>query len=395
MQPAPSAPSSAWSVFRAEPYRLLFPLGLIQGLAGAWHWIAFHAKLTTDYGMQRHGLLEIGGFGGCFAAGFLLTALPNFLAVPVCALWELLVFVLLMVAQAAALMAGQVRAGQFLFLAFMVFLLIFTGRRYRIRQGEPPPFVLMATGMLLGTLGIGLVLFPLRYFPRLGENLLQQGMLLAYIMGIGSFLGARFMGTFQPPAFLFRQTPGRPPVPPPVRMKRFFLTGGALLFLSFPIESALSPLAGQLLRAAVVSAQLFLFANIHRTPKPPCMSSQLLRASLWLVVIGLWLVALLPGSLYFAALHVLFLGGFGLMMLIIGLRVTASHGGIPGLWEGARRSLTALGAGVAVTTLLRAVAPLLPSRFTLLLALAAGLWSLLLLSWALALIPRMTARWRS
>ena len=47
-------------------------------------------------------------------------------------------------------MAGQVRAGLFLFLAFMVFLLIFTGRRYRIRQGEPPPFVLMATGMIVG-----------------------------------------------------------------------------------------------------------------------------------------------------------------------------------------------------------------------------------------------------
>jgi uncharacterized protein involved in response to NO len=395
MHATPSKPSSAWSVFCAEPYRLLFPIGLFQGLAGAWHWIAFHAGLTTDYGMQRHGLLQIAGFAGCFAGGFLLTALPNFLAVPVAKLWELLLFVALAAGTAAALLLSEVRFGMYLFLAFMVSLLIFTARRYAVRQGEPPPFVLMATGMILGTLGIALSLFPVPHFPRLGENLLQQGMLLAYVMGIGSFLGARFMGTFQPPAFLFRQTPGRPPVPPPVRMKRFFLAGGLLLFASFPIEAALSPLAGQLLRAAVVSAQLFLFANIHKTPKPPFVSSHLLRASLWLVVVGLWLVALLPGAYYFAALHVLFIGGFGLMMLIIGLRVTASHGGIPGLWEGARRSLTALGAGVAVTVFLRGLAPLLPSRFTLMLAFAAGLWCLLLLTWAVALVPRMSPRWKS
>lgn len=377
----------ALDLFCAEPYRLFFPLGLLWAMVGSWHWLAFHLQLTTDYGPLYHGLMQMLSFGGCFAAGFLMTALPNFLAAPKARPWELGLAVLLVMATGGALFVNALRPALMIFFALLVHLDVFTLRRFLIRQGEPPPFMYIAWGLAHGTIALPLMLFPISGFPRLGERMLEQGLLLSLVLGIGSFLGARLMGTFQPPAFLFRQKPGTRPVPPPLKMRKIFALGGLLLFVSFLLEAKF-PLAGKLLRAMTVSAQLLVFGNIHRRPQSSFLSVRLLWLSFWFLVVGFWMAALLP-RYEIGALHIAFIGGFGLMILAMGLRVVASHGGVAGLWEGAAWQLKLAALSVLIAVPLRFAAAFFPTRYTLLLALAAGCWIVALLAWGALTVPRV------
>jgi hypothetical protein len=337
-----------------------------------------------------HGLMQILGFGGCVAVGFLLTSLPSFLNAATAALWELALALLLAAGVGVALVAGEIRLALYLFAAQVAHLDVFTLRRLKAGS-DAPPVTYIVWGLVHATVGPALVLFPISGFPRLGERMLEQGFLLALIMGIGSFLGARLMGTFQPPAFLFRQVPGAPPVPPPVRMKRWFAVGGLLLFLSFWIESGLAPWAGKLLRAATVTAQLCIFGRIYRLPMQRFLTTRLLWTSLWLLVAGLWLSV--PSVRYeIAALHVSFIGGFGLCMLVMGLRVVASHGGLSGMWERAGAYLWIMAAGAALAIAFRTLANFWPARYSGLLAAGAACWCVALAVWAGTVLPKVTPK---
>lgn len=386
------APSS-WAQFRAEPYRLLFPIAWCWGLVATWHWVALHLGWTHDYGLQYHGYLQTMGFGGGMAAGFLLTSLPFFLGASCASTAELALALLLSLLLGAGALLGNLDVTRAAFLLLNMFLLVFVGRRYNRQSGAPPPVTYVIVGLIHGVVGAACALLRPELFPRVGDRLMEQGVLLSYILGIGSFLGARFLGTFQPPAFLFRVRAGTRPVPPPVTMKKVFLLGGVLLFTSFWLEAGVSPLAGKALRAAVVSFQFFAFARIHRPPQPSLWSTQLLRASYWLVAAGLWLAALLP-RYEVAAMHVTYLGGFGLMMLVIGLRVISNHGGVEAWWAGRHGllAIVAIGAGLAV--MLRVAANVWMIRYTLLLALGAAAWLTVLLAWGICLLPRVMPRHR-
>lgn len=381
---------SALRLFCKEPYRLFFPLGLIWAFVGSSHWLALQFKLTTDYGPFYHGMMQIIGFGGCFASGFLLTALPNFLGTKASDPWELFLSLALGAAGGALLMAGLYKPAGLAFAALMIHIDIFTIRRFLKRQGEPPPFMYLAWGLAMGTLGAILTLYPLPGMAKVGIKMLEQGMLIAFVMGIGSFLGARMLGTFQPPAFLFKMTPGKPPVPPFVKMKRYFALGGLLLFASFWLEN-FSPIAGKLLRAAVVTAQLCLFGRIYRLPQSPAFSARALWLSLWLLITGLWAAAFFANPMHeIAALHVAYIGGLGLMMLAMSLRVVGSHGGVIALWEKSRVSIVLIVACALVALLSRVTAVFVPKLYFQHLAGAAAIWNIALIIWAFIALPKLT-----
>jgi uncharacterized protein involved in response to NO len=64
------ARGAAW---RAEPFRLFFPLGVVLGAVGVGHWLLYASGVTATYSCQLHGLLQMqasalqvlfnGGFG--------------------------------------------------------------------------------------------------------------------------------------------------------------------------------------------------------------------------------------------------------------------------------------------------------------------------------------------
>lgn len=376
-----------WSLACAEPYRVFFPLGWIWALIGTWYWLAFSQGWSPIFQPAYHGYLQVLGFGGCFAIGFLFTALPFFLNAPTARSWELLAGLGLAIAGGALLTLDQPRIALLAFALLWLHVAGFLSRRYRKETGAPPPVTLIGWGMANAIVGISIILFPLPAFPRLGPILLEQGMLLTFMLGIGSFLGARFMGTFQPPAFLFRSRSA----PPPVILKRVFMLNGLLMFASFWMEAGCSPAAGRLIRASVVSFQFLALARVYRLPQMPGWPVRLLWLSYWFAIIGTWIPALwAKGEI--TALHVLFIGGYGFMILAIGIRVITSHGGWESFWTQSRAWVWLVAATGSLAIAARVSAMLFPLRFMPLLGIAAASWLFTLLVWGVTLLPRVARR---
>ncbi|HEU4725609.1 MAG TPA: NnrS family protein, partial [Candidatus Eisenbacteria bacterium] len=88
-----------------EPYRRLFPLGVVVGLTGVGLWIA-HAAGWIAYPGTAHAMLLLLGFQQCFILGFLMTAMPAFLHAPHCRKGELGAAVVAVAAASACALAG-------------------------------------------------------------------------------------------------------------------------------------------------------------------------------------------------------------------------------------------------------------------------------------------------
>ncbi len=59
---------------RSEPYRLLFPAGILASVIGVSLWPLLYAGWLAYYSGEAHARLMIQGFVGAFAIGFLSTA---------------------------------------------------------------------------------------------------------------------------------------------------------------------------------------------------------------------------------------------------------------------------------------------------------------------------------
>jgi uncharacterized protein involved in response to NO len=74
---SPIAGASITPLWRGEPYRLLFPLGISPAWAGVLHWLLLAVGVFTEYRSIFHSLAQIEGFMSCFASGFLFTFVPR------------------------------------------------------------------------------------------------------------------------------------------------------------------------------------------------------------------------------------------------------------------------------------------------------------------------------
>ena len=108
------------------------------------------------------------------------------------------------------------------------------------------------------------------------------------------------------------------------------------------------------------------------------------------MVIGVWAAALAT-RYHVAALHLVFIGGFSLMVLTIGARVTLSHGGYMRL-EARNRVVAVVIAGVLLALVLRVIADRWPERYFAIVASAAGVWMAACLLWAVYFVPKMVYR---
>ncbi len=377
----------------AEPYRVFFPLGIFWAFWGVSHWLMYAIHWIPQYSMQLHSHLQIHAYMGCFITGFLLTAMPRFASARPASTGEFLAFFILVNAAPIFYLNHHWIAGRLCFAGWLLMLAFFAGRRFIAKKKDsnikpPIEFVWIPAALLSGLLGTLLLTgSDLGWFPvpinKIAKLLLEQSFLLCVVVGVGSFLGPRLMGTFRP---LFKVTDAS-------EQKRWrknaflsHLGAIAMITASFVIEGMGYVLAAYLLRTAVIGFVYFRARALTLKPVTREPFVWMLWFSFWMIFSGHAAVILFPA--YRAALlHIAFIGGYGLMTFAVGLMVIFSHGGQTQRLKAHAISLSFLSSLIGLSLLLRLAAVYFPEFFFILLGtasacwlLAAGLWMVLVSS---------------
>lgn len=338
----------------AEPYRVFFVSGALWSIVGVLLWPLFYAQWIGFYPNLVHARLMIEAFGGAFVVGFLGTAGPRMATAPKLTLLELLWLLGLHQASAFCHLTLRFWWGDFLFIAMLISLLAaLMIRVVRFRNEPPPPQMLLAlTGLGCGSAGAFMLLDPAILMEasrlRLANLLLYQGLLLPPVLGIGSFVFPRMLGGDF----------GEPQTVAQVRSKLVRSIAAALLLVvSFVLEAQGHVTTGYALRAAVAVGYLLIEVRWTRA-----QSGSLTTGLFWSLILGTLGLVLAPlhYAQHISIEHLLYIGGFGMLMLIVGSRVLFGHSGdLEGFFVRSKRVrfFVFLGVLAATTRAVPAVAP--------------------------------------
>ena len=103
------------------------------------------------------------------------------------------------------------------------------------------------------------------------------------------------------------------------------------------------------------------------------------------MVLGIWVAALLPIH-EVGALHLTYIGGFGLLILSIGAQVVSSHGGLHRFWQLHKIAAVLIAFCMLASALLRLSATLIPSHYFALLGTAALIFDVAMVSWGIGVL---------
>ena len=375
--------------WRREPYRVLFPLGLLMAWAGVLHWFLYGLGLLPDYRPVFHSIVQIQGFMICFAGGFLLTAIPRRTGTAPPAAWQMLAVAGAPVGSTLAAWFQSWALSQVFWMLLMIVLLGFAVPRFLsagATRRPPNSFLWVPFSLAMGIggsclIGVYGVLGDEYYLlHELGRSLLLEGMFLGLVLGIGGMaLPLITRGDAPPDA---GGSAGD-------RLSRVtHLAAAVLLAGSFYVEVYLSLRGGLALRAAVVLVTLLVSSRIHRPPAVPGSHRWLVWLAAWMIPAG-YLTAFLFAAQKKAGLHAVFIGGFALMALSVGLHVILAHGGHERLVRGRPWQVPVYGGLIVASVVLRALVDFDPQRFFVWITAASGLFLASTLIWASLALPNL------
>lgn len=381
----------------AEPYRVLFPLGILGAVVGIGLWIPQYLwPASFGYPGQSHAVLQIQGFLLCFIFGFLGTMLPKVHGVAPLGPVQFALFPIGLIGLSGAALAGFPLSAQVIHLGLLLNFIAFAARRWPSRRGNPPVFfVFIAAGVLADAVGTAFRIIglsghgPAQNF-RLGALLQFQAFPLLLIFGVGGYLLPKLFANEQIDPLRMRPAGGS---------LRALLLAAGLFLAGFVLEAwvpafPLSIRIGSGLRAAVWIWFLLFQLRMHRLPvkSSPPMPAYLAGARLALIAMGagMALPVFLP-RYQLAWEHLVFITGLLWLTLSVAARVLAAHGGALAAIDAHRKTVAAYGWLLLLAALTRASTDIWPGGRNLHLALAAALAIIGLALWSI-LFARLAFR---
>ena len=361
----------------AEPYRVFFFSGAVWSIIGVTLWPLYYSQQLGFYPNFVHARIMIEVFGAAFVVGFLGTAGPRMATAPKLRPVELIWLFALHQASGLCHLTLYQAWGDACFIALLGSLLLcLVVRVVKFRKEAPPPQMLLAlTGLICGIAGAVLLLSPTALLDpqrlRLANLLLYQGLLLPPVLGIGAFVFPRMLGG----AFGEAKTASESRT----KLIRATMTA-ALIVGSFFLEACGQVISGYAVRALVAAVYLLMEMRWKTA-----QSGSLTTGLFWALSLGFFGLAL-AGFFYaqhISVEHLLYIGGFGMLMLIVGSRVLFGHSGdLDGFFAKSKwvRFLIFLGVLAAIT---RATPAWVPSTTVSHHIYAALTWALLALFWLL------------
>jgi hypothetical protein len=161
----------------------------------------------------------------------------------------------------------------------------------------------------------------------------------------------------------------------------------AILVAAVIVDGMGWPGAAAWLRVVPATVLALLVWKLFRVPGRRSTLSWSIWSAGWFVLLGVWTAAILPNRAILGY-HLVFLGGFGLLILGIATRVVVSHGAHPVEHEGRvlRRGVLVV---VALALLARVGAEFAPASTNLHYALSALLWITAWIWWGSGALPRI------
>lgn len=314
----------------AEPFRICFPLGVASSVIGVSLWPLFFHGMYPEWPLEAHARWMVPGFVGWLITGFLGTSGPRLLGAHS---WSRIEFGAILLLGLSAMTALLLRKIEIADLCFALWFLTIVGtlgwRALFLRKDMPPPglpaAIIGITAAALAALALASTkwlhpTYPVWTFLRL---LYFQGLIWLPIIAVAPFLLPRFFGKNSPHAFAESITPPRGWWKP---FSLSFLTV-VLIFISFSMEANGSTRAGLILRTTTTGIYLLAcvpgLASLSRTNGVGFA----LRFVVPCAVAGWSLAALWPENpmRVRGMLHLMFIGGAGLLMFTVMTRVTLGH----------------------------------------------------------------------
>lgn len=376
---------SIQSKIAADPWRLMFPLGVVLSWLGVSHWFFVWAGQAEAMG-AFHAIAQIEGFVWCFVVGFLFTMVPRRTQSAPPGPVDLAVGALAPVAATFGALAGAFAASQTAWLIGAIALVRFVVVRVRRGARRPPPgMVWIPIAILIGVggsvaTGVGAAVPEFAMGHRLGKLLLTQGMVFGLVLGAGSVVVP----------LLTRGEPAADAGPAAWREVLVHVAAAVALVGTFLVEVFVDTRLGRALRAVLALLLVLFVLRLHRVPTLPGWNRWLVWTAAWCIPLGYALMAI-ASHLPQLGLHVVFVGGFAPLALAVGLHVTLAHAGRrddAGSWSlGAALPVALLALAVAF----RALAELDPTRWLPWLATAAATFLLATAAWLARAWPALRA----
>ena len=374
-----------WTLAWAEPFRIFFPLGLFLGAVGVSLWPLFFWGLVDAYPAAPHMRLMIEGLMGSFVIGFLGTAGPRLFEAPPFRPIEGLTLFVLQATSGLLHLVHRPLAGDLLFLALLLFFLGALARRVKRRGDLPPPsFLLVLGGFLNAVAGIALLQCDRLWIHQLGNILLNEGFVLFPLLGVGAFFF---------PLLLDTKTPAQPS---DLRVAAGACRRGALiallcalaLWLSFLLEAMGWTRSAALGRGLTIAWFLLSQGGLFRKSAERTFLAHCFQAGSILLIAGLFLPVVFPDDRV-ANLHVVFLGGYSVLLFTVSTRVILGHSGESHLFQRRLRWLVATLSLLILAMLTRVSADVFPAERNSHLVYAALLWLVAAAIWLFALGSRL------
>ena len=372
-----------------EPFRILFPAGVVAGITGVALWPLHFLGVVGGYPGLNHARIMADGLFGAFIFGFLGTALPRLLSVPPLHYWQTFILLGLHLALLVAFATAHIFAGDLLFLGWLLVMVGCLAARIPRRQDLPPPgFVLVV--LAFGCAGVGAVLAVVEqlteidpWWVLLQRLLSYQGFVLLPILGIGPFLLPRFLGTVSTHALPESRVPSRV-----WKQKACLAAGaGALVITSFILEARGYHRPAHALRLVVTVAYLLVELPLGGVPCSDA-SGLCLRFALATLCAGFLAVVLFP-AFRVGLLHLTLIGGFAVLMFVVATRVVFGHGGClarlkqRNLWMFVSVGLMFLGMATRIS------GDFLPRILSSHYSYGAAWWILGVLIWSVVVLPQI------
>ncbi len=298
-----------------DPYKILFPLGIVSALIGVFLWILFQNRLISFYPRQAHANIMFMSFLWSFITGFLMTAVPKMTSTFQIHFAELFFVILSVFIQLALNIRNQIEMSVYFFLFQLLVLCVFLARRFLIHKKIPfAGFYFLPFAILQSIVGVILFVYRQEDYSVF-YKLSGEAFVLNLILGLGSRLIP--VVSRSPNALM-------PNISDPKNNQLLMFSLALTLNSGFLLETFRYSQLGSFLKLVAVLVMAFKYFGVFKKPTTFSYVSYLLKLGVLLLIASLSLNVYGVNSV--AMFHLVYIGVFVLITLMIGSRVMLAHG---------------------------------------------------------------------